>query len=142
MDYSKIAKSYTSQAIETASPGKLVLMLFDGALRFMTASREGFKEENFMKRNETINNNLIKAQNIVAELQSSLDMDVSGELPGTLYKLYDFVYYQLQQANLKKETEPIDHAEKTIKELRDAWAEMLTQTDESTIQAGSFSSEA
>ena len=101
MDYSKIAKSYTAQAIETASPGKLVLMLFDGALRFMTAAREGFKNEDFMKRNEAINNNLIKAQNIVAELQSSLDMNVSGELPGTLYKLYDFVYYQLQQANLK-----------------------------------------
>ena len=55
-------------------------------------------------------------------------MNVSGELSITLYKLYDFVYYQLQQANLKKEVEPIDHAEKTIKELRDAWAEMLTQT--------------
>ena len=68
-------------------------------LRFMTAAREGFKNEDFMKRNEAINNNLIKAQNIVAELQSSLDMNVSGELPGTLYKLYDFVYYQLQQAN-------------------------------------------
>ena len=100
------------------------------------------KEDDFMKRNEKINNNLIKAQNIVAELQSSLDMDVAGELPGTLYKLYDFVYYQLQQANLKKELEPIDHAEKTIKELRDAWAEMLTQTDETNLQAGSFSSEA
>ena len=108
----------------------------------MTAAKEGFKEENFMKRNEIINNNLIKAQNIVAELQSSLDMDVPGELPGTLYKLYDFVYYQLQQANLKKDVEPINNAEKTIKELRDAWAEMLTQTDEGTIQAGSFSSEA
>ena len=106
MDYSKIAKSYTAQAIETASPGKLVLMLFDGALRFMTAAREGFKDEDFMKRNEAINNNLIKAQNIVAELQSSLDMNVSGELPGTLYKLYDFVYYQLQQANLKKKSSP------------------------------------
>ena len=115
MDYSKIFKSYTAQAIETASPGKLVLMLFDGALRFMNAAREGFNEENFMKRNELINNNLIKAQNIVAELQSSLDMDVPGELPGTLYKLYDFVYYQLQQANLKKRLNPSTMQKKPLR---------------------------
>ncbi len=142
MNPKQIAKSYTKKSIETASPGKLVLMLFDGCLKFMKTAKEGFKEENFMKRNETINNNLIKAQNIVAELQSSLDMDVPGELPGTLYKLYDFVYYQLQQANLKKETEPIEHAEKTIKELRDSWAEMLMQTDEGQLQPGGFSSDA
>jgi flagellar protein FliS len=144
MNPQQIARKYTEKTIQTASPGKLVLLLFDGALRFMNQAREGFKEENFMKRNETINNNLIKAQNIVAELQSSLDMNVPGELPGTLYKLYDFVYYQLQQANLKKDTEPIGHAEKTIKDLRDAWAEMLMQTDEGKMPppGGSFSSQA
>ena len=50
-----------------------------------------------------VNNNLIRAPNIVTELQSSLDMSVPGELPGTLYRLYDYVMHQLQQANLKKE---------------------------------------
>ena len=143
MQYDKIAKSYKAQSVQTASPGKLVLMLFDGCLRFTTAAKRAFNEEEFTKRNEDVNNNLIRAQNIVTELQSSLDMSVPGELPGTLYRLYDYVMHQLQQANLKKEAEPIDEAEKVITELRDAWSEMLSQNPENEIsgdqQPGSLS---
>ena len=82
MQYDKIAKSYKVQSVQTASPGKLVLMLFDAGLRFTTAAKRAFEEEEFTKRNEDVNNNLIRAQNIVTELQSSLDMSVPGELPG------------------------------------------------------------
>jgi flagellar protein FliS len=127
MQYDKIAKSYKAQSVQTASPGKLVLMLFDGYLRFTTAAVKSFEETDLTKKNEGINNNLIKAQNIVTELQSSLDMSVPGELPGTLYRLYDYVLHQLQQANLQKKPEPIAEADKVIAELREAWAEMLIQ---------------
>lgn len=127
MQYDKIAKSYKAQSVQTASPGKLVLMLFDGYLRFTTAAVNSFEETDLTKKNEGINNNLIKAQNIVTELQSSLDMSVPGELPGTLYRLYDYVLHQLQQANLQKKPEPISEADKVIAELREAWAEMLIQ---------------
>ena len=146
MQYDKVAKSYKAQSVQTASPGKLVLMLFDGCLRFTLAASKAFDEEEFTKRNEDINNNLIRAQNIVTELQSSLDMSVPGDLPGTLFRLYDFVMHKLQQANLKKEREPIAEAEKIINELRDAWAEMLTQNPENNTpndqQSGSFSLQA
>ncbi|MBT7649355.1 MAG: flagellar export chaperone FliS [Opitutae bacterium] len=146
MQYDKVAKSYKAQSVQTASPGKLVLMLFDGCLRFTLAASKAFDEEEFTKRNEDINNNLIRAQNIVTELQSSLDMSVPGDLPGTLFRLYDFVMHKLQQANLKKEREPIAEAEKIINELRDAWAEMLTQNPENDTpndqQSGSFSLQA
>lgn len=146
MQYDKVAKSYKAQSVQTASPGKLVLMLFDGCLRFTLAAKKAFDEEEFTKRNEDINNNLIRAQNIVTELQSSLDMSVPGDLPGTLFRLYDFVMHKLQQANLKKDPEPIAEAEKIINELRDAWAEMLTQNPKTDIpndqQPGSFSLQA
>jgi flagellar protein FliS len=143
MQYEKIARSYKAQSIQTASPGKLVLMLFDGALRFMAAATRAFDEDDFTKRNEDINNNLIRAQNIVTELQSSLDMSVPGDLPGTLYRLYDYVLHQLQQANLKKIVEPIGEGEKTINELREAWAEMLTQNPDHDIgEAGTLSMQA
>ena len=125
MQYDKIAKSYKAQSVQTASPGKLVLMLFDGYLRFTAAARKSFDIEDFTKKNEGINNNLIRAQNIVTELQSSLDMSVPGDLPGTLYRLYDYVLHNLQQSNLKKDPKPIDEADKVISELREAWAEML-----------------
>ena len=144
MQYEKIARSYKAQSIQTASPGKLVLMLFDGALRFMSAAKRAFEEEEFTKKNEDINNNLIRAQNIVTELQASLDMSVPGDLPGTLYRLYDYVLHQLQQANLKKEVATIDEAEKTINELREAWDEMLTQNPEHDVsgEPGSLSLQA
>lgn len=130
MQYDKIAKSYKAQSVKTASPGKLVLMLFDGYLKFSATAKRGFDEEELTKKNELINNNLIKAQNIVTELQSSLDMSVPGELPGTLYRLYDYVLHQLQQANLQKKVVPIEEADKVMDELRDAWAEMLAQNPE------------
>ena len=94
--YDKVAKSYKAQSVRTASPGKLVLMLFDGYLRFSAAAKKAFDETDLVKKNEGINNNLIRAQNIVSELQSSLDMTVPGELPGTLYRLYDYVLTNLQ----------------------------------------------
>ena len=148
MQYDKIARSYKAQSVQTASPGKLVLMLFDGYLRFTTAARNAFDETDMTKKNEGINNNLIRAQNIVTELQSSLDMSVPGELPGTLYRLYDYVLHQLQQANLHKKAETIDEADKVINELREAWAEMLIQnpsegsSPSSDSQPGSISLQA
>ncbi len=135
--YEKIARSYKAQSVKTASPGKLVLMLFDGYLRFTTAAMNSWKEEDLVKRNEGINNNLIRAQNIVTELQSSLDMSVPGDLPGTLYRLYDYVLSNLQQANLNKDSQKVVEADKVISELRDAWAEMLTQNPENDATASS-----
>ena len=146
--YEKIAKSYKTQSVQTASPGKLVLMLFDGYLRFTAAATNAFDEPDFAKRNEGINNNLIRAQNIVTELQSSLDMSVPGDLPGTLYRLYDYCLNNLQQANLKKDRKPIEHSDKVINELREAWAEMLAQNPDGDQppnppgQSGSFSLQA
>lgn len=146
--YEKIAKSYKTQSVQTASPGKLVLMLFDGYLRFTATAIKSFDEPDFSKRNEGINNNLIRAQNIVTELQSSLDMSVPGDLPGTLYRLYDYCLNNLQQANLDKDREPIGHSDKVINELREAWAEMLAQNSDSDQQSpppeqpGSFSLQA
>ena len=134
--YEKVAKSYKAQSVQTASPGKLVLMLFDGYLRFTSAAKNAWSEEDMIKKNEGINNNLIRAQNIVTELQSSLDMSVPGDLPGTLYRLYDYVLTNLQQANLSKDIQKVDEADKVIAELREAWAEMLTQNPENTSSNG------
>ena len=61
-------------------------------------------------------------------------MSVPGDLPGTLYRLYDYVLNNLQQANLKKNKDLIAEADKVISELRDAWAEMLAQNPENPQQ--------
>jgi len=144
--YDKVAKSYKASSVQTASPGRLVLMLFDGYLRFTEAARKSWDEPDLIKKNEGINNNLIRAQNIVTELQSSLDLSVPGDLPGTLYRLYDYVLTNLQQANINKDAQKIIEADKVISELREAWSEMLAQNPENTTssvgQGGSISLQA
>ncbi len=124
------AKSYKSSSVNTATPGQLVLMLYDGALKFLALAEQGLQDENPRQRNEAVNNNLIKAQNILAELQSSLDMKVPGDFAKTMFGLYDFMIRQLQQANIKKTAEPIQTVYKMLKDIRDAWEEMLKKVSQ------------
>ena len=126
MNYSNLAsKSYKTASISTVSPGKLILMLYDGALKFMYEAELGFNETHFIRRNETVNNNLIKAQKIINELQNSLDLSVEGDLPKTLNDLYDFCFNRLEVANIQKNQAAIKDAYEVISDLRTAWAEML-----------------
>lgn len=128
MQLARLAKSYRSVAVTTATPGQLVLMLFDGALRFLSTALHGFQLDGIGARNEQIHNNLLKTQNILRELQASLDMKAGGEFSQTMYALYDFMLDQLQKANLAKDPEPITTVERLLGEIRTSWAQMLDQT--------------
>ena len=129
------ARAYQAQSVLTASPGQLVLMMFDGALRFLALAKEGFKQpEENMHRFETINLNLQKAQNIIAELQGSLNHEAGGEVAVTLDRLYDYYARRLFEANVKKRLEPVLEVEGFLQELRDAWAEMIRKEDTSRFQ--------
>lgn len=125
MQLAQFAKSYKTMAINTAPPGQLVLMLFDGALRFMSAALGGFDEKAVTKRYETIHNNLIKTQSILRELQASLDPRAGREFSERMHALYDFMLMQIQQANFNKEPEPILVVERLLGGIRTAWAQML-----------------
>jgi len=126
----KKVQSYAKVAAETASSGQIILMLFDGILRFMATAREGFKMDDPIRRNEVISNNIIKAGAIVTELQSSLNMNVAGNLPMTLYRLYDYFNRRLTEANNMKDQSKMDEIEPFVIELRDSWAEMLSKQGE------------
>lgn len=112
----------------SASPERLILMLYDGALAAMKRAKEGFAiTDNVKVRNETISNNLIKAQNIFAELQRSLRMDKNEEFADRMFNLYDFYNQKLNEANFKKAEEPVDTVIRLFQEIRDAWAEAMTK---------------
>jgi len=119
---------YRKTATTTASPGELVLMLFDGALRFMAAAEIGFQEENFARRNEQIHNNVMRTQAIITELQATLNMEKGGEFSENLYRLYDFMQDQLSQANREKNLDKIKVVVGFVQDIREAWAQMLLQT--------------
>jgi flagellar protein FliS len=129
------ARAYHAQSVLTASPSQLVLMLFDGALRFLAVAKDGFNQpETNPRRFEIINNNLQKAQNILAELQGSLNHEAGGEIAITLDRLYDYYSRRLFEANVKKHLEPVVEVERFLTELRDAWAEMIRKEESSRFQ--------
>jgi flagellar protein FliS len=118
---------YRKTATTTASPGELVLMLYDGALRFMAAAELGFQEEHFARQNEQIHNNILRTQAIITELQATLNMEKGGEFSQNLYRLYDFMQDHLTQANREKNIEKIKVVAGFMQDIRDAWAQMLLQ---------------
>jgi len=109
---------YRNMQINTASPEKLVLMLYDGAIKNIRIAEEALGESRY----SDANNALVKAQDIINELASSLDM--SQEISANLYQLYDFVRRVLIEANIKKSSENLDPVKKILTDLRDAWAEV------------------
>ena len=135
-------RSYQTIATQTAPPGQLVLMLYEGAIRFLERALAGFQHQDPLEFNSTINNNVIRAQEILNELDNSLDLHQGGDLAATLRGLYGFMNRQLTRSNTRKSPEGIHDTIKRLSVLRDAWSEMLRQqsaANAATEQFGSFS---
>ena len=120
------ARAYHTQAVFTASPGQLVLLLYDGALRFMAQARAGFaRPVADPGRTEAINAALDRAQAVVAELKANLDHATGGEVARNLDRLYDYHLRRLFAAKMERDEAPVSEVEGLVRALRDAWAEML-----------------
>jgi flagellar protein FliS len=125
------ARTYRANAVLTASPGQLVLMLYDGALRALNGARGGFAlGDEDPRRFEVINTQLLKAQAIISELQGTLNLDAGdGKFAREMHRLYDYYLRRLMDANLRKTEEPIIEVERLLRDVRNAWAEMLAKHD-------------
>lgn len=117
--------AYQTGAVFTASPAQLVLMLFDGAIKFLNIALEGFRNEDPLEFNLTIHQNTQKAQAIIRELRACLDAEKGPEFAEKMTALYDYFDRRLQQGNLKKEKSPIEEIVRHLQVLRDAWKEMM-----------------
>lgn len=84
-----------------------------------------------IKNQEIFHNNLQKADNIVQELQSSLNFQPAKELADTLFRLYDYVSDQITIVRSKRSMEHLGNAERILKELRDGWYDMLQKRENS-----------
>ena len=125
--------SYRQVATKTATPGQLVLMLFDGALRFLDKALVGFDLDDPLDSNLAINNNILKAQEILRELNMSLNMEKGGEFATTMRRLYNYYDLQLSQSNLQKDPAGVELVIRLLSVIRGAWAEMLTGNSASTV---------
>jgi flagellar protein FliS len=124
LGYGNQAQEYRKNAVLSASPAQLVVMLYDGALRFIEAGRIAMKAKDIKGQNDA----LLRAQKIVVELLSTLDREKGGEIATNLATLYTFVLDQLMEANVHDRPAALDNASKTMSELREAWVHIAATT--------------
>lgn len=115
-------ESYKVNDIETASPVKLIVMLYAGAIKFSHLAIEAIEQNNI----EQANTNIIKVQNIVSELLSSLNFD-AGNLANDLSGLYIYIHRLLIEANIQKNIEPIKECIILLNDLKEGWDDILSK---------------
>jgi flagellar protein FliS len=125
MSRNKPWESYRKVATQTATPGQLVLMLYDGALGFLEKAMTGFAHQDPSLFNQTVNNNILRAQAIIHEMNASLNMQAGGEVAANFRRLYNYLHRRLTEANRTKQKAPIEETISRLRVLRDSWAEML-----------------
>ena len=125
-------RSYKETQIKTATPGKLILMMYDGAIKHLNQALQDLDNEH--RRYDSISNSLIKAQDIIAELMISLDFERGGDIAKNLFGLYVFMNRRLLDGNIQKDRAPLEEVRTLLMELRGAWAEVA---DKAGVHVGS-----
>jgi flagellar protein FliS len=119
---------YRNDAVNTASPMDLIIMLYDGCIKQIHLARLYEEDKNVAERSNAIQ----KAQDILDELMRSLDMGIP--LSADLLKLYDFMSEELYQANMKRDMARMEPVEAMLTELRDAWKEVKVTTGKMYVE--------
>lgn len=110
-------QAYQKNKYQTASPHRLTLMLYNGAIQFAGKSKIAIQQNNIMDTNTYIQ----KVQDILYELISSLNMKEGGEIAQNLRQLYFYMINKLIDANIKKRVDFIEEVIDLLNELREAW---------------------
>lgn len=116
-------QSYKQTEIETASPGKLLLLLYDGALKRLQRAKDCLSRGQL----EESHQHLVRVQEILVELMLALDWSVAGDLAPRLHGLYNFMYRRLVDANIKQDPAAIDEVIQLLSTLREGWDEAYRQ---------------
>lgn len=112
---------YKQSSVMTASPGELILMLYDGAIKFIKQAKTYIDQNDLPKAHKSI----LRAENIIAELMADLDPDY--DISNNLYSLYEFINDTLVRANIKKDKELLDQSLALLNDMRDTWDEVVKQ---------------
>jgi flagellar protein FliS len=124
MAVNKAHAAYQANNIASSKPEELTLMLYNGLVRFITQAKKALEEKNL----EESHKNLVRAQDIIVEFQSTLNMDI--EISKNLYLLYDYMYSRLVEANLKKAPAIAGEVLNMAIQLRDTWEQVVKKVRE------------
>lgn len=115
----KQLQTYQDNSVTTASGPQLTMMLYNGCIKFINQAKSSLESNDFEKKNYYIQ----RAQDIVQEFMITLDPTV--EISQQMLPLYEYIYHQLQQANIKNEMEHLDEALEYVTDFRDTWKEVM-----------------
>lgn len=113
------AAAYGNSKILTASPAELTLMLYEGAIKFANLAIMAMEKNDIQKTNL----NIIKTERIITELRGTLDFKYP--IASEFDKIYDYIYRRLIDANIKKDKAILEEALDYIREMRDAWKDVM-----------------
>ncbi|MCX7999300.1 MAG: flagellar export chaperone FliS [Leptospiraceae bacterium] len=119
--YTSTSDAYKSNEISTVSQAKLIVMLYDGAIRFLDIALEHIKNP---KRYDVVSSNLIKVGDIISELMVSLNLDEGGKIANDLLAIYVYLKKRLIEANIEKDEKIVREIKKHLVELKTAWEEI------------------
>jgi flagellar protein FliS len=124
-------QNYKRTEIETATPAKLLLMLYDAAIQRLESAGENFRLGEW----ESVHKDLIRVQDILTELMVSLDWEAPGAPTPQLFSLYSYMHQSLVRANVERDSEPITEVMGLLSELREAWREAVKKVESDEGQA-------
>ena len=114
-------KQYQKQEVETASPEKILILLYDAAIQFLNKAKIAMEKKDIPE----IHNNLIAAEDIILEFIDTVDVENGGDFAVRIKALYQYFYNTLVQANIKKDVSKIDEVLRHLVELRATWKQAI-----------------
>lgn len=112
---------YKNNQIFSASPEQIMIMLYDGAIRFLTQAMQGIEDGNIELKNHGIQ----KAMAIVMEFRNTLDHNIGGKIAADLDSLYDYMIREMIQANINLDRSKLEAVHTMLSDLRDTWKEAI-----------------
>ena len=119
--YVAAQQAYTQSAVTTSDPGQLVVMLYDGAIRFLRQGAGAYRSGDIVRAHDRVR----RADAIITELNTALDMSY-GEVPQRLRSIYLYSKRQLNEARLHADPAPLEVVQRLLGDLREAWHQIAT----------------
>lgn len=111
--------AYQNNSVNTAAPGELTLMLYNGCLKFLHIAKQAIIDKNI----ELKNTNIQKSQAIIHELMVTLDPNV--EISNNLLSLYEYINHRLTEANIKNDLSMLEEVEGYVTDFRNTWKQVI-----------------
>ena len=118
---SRYHNQYRKNEISTSSQGRLILMMFDGAIKFTTMALQSIEKGDIAGQGKYIN----KTHDIINELSLALDLKKGGEVAQRLESLYQYMLSQLTLANIKSDRKALEMVIKILSPLAEAWEQLF-----------------